>query len=1295
MHKKLGFAALWVGFSTHTPSKSLLMNTDTKSVDPSFSQTWFRRAGQVFGGLLLLWGVGWLALPPLIQSQLETRLGEQLGRRVTLGQVDFRPWSLELVLNDIAVGRATSSAPAAQNAAGQVPERDAQLFIKRIYIDMELQSLLRLAPVVDALHVDSPRLSLTHTGAGHYDVDDVLAKLMASPQTPEPTPASPLRFALYNLVLSEGTLAFADQPVAKVHRLSQLQLSLPFLSNLDAQRDVQVQPKLAFDLNGSKFDSAAHATPFAQTRKTDAQLVVKDLDLAPYLGYLPAALPVRLTSAVLNAQLKLAFEQAAQPVVEFSGWVDASKVALTTPAGADLLSFERLGVEVKSAQPLLQRVQLGKVEWTQPHLTLHRNPAGLLNVLALGQSDTLPQGASKKRAIPASRERATGQNDAHAAATGTAPSWQLSAQEFALVGGDILWLDDTTTKRTQLSLNGLEWQAQSLAWPVTRLMPFQGSARMASATLAFKGTATDQVADVAITLADWPLSGAAPYVADLLIPKLDGMVNADVGVHWAAAGADQAAQMRLSLESLSLDKLSLANDKKPVLASIGRVLLEDATLDLTKQSAMLGRLQIKQPKVSVSRAADGQWMFQDWLKAPHRTPSAATVGAGKPGTATGQQPWSVRVNDLQLAEGMLNFADHAAARPVALDVAGLSLQLKNFGTSGNKPFAVNLAARVRHGNTEPGKLAWRGNSSLSPLSIRGDVTAEHLPLHALAPYASEFLNVTIQRADTSYKGRVQVAEQALGMALQLQGDLRLEELQVQSQAQTEPFLAAGELLNWKSLSVTGMDVAVNPGMATRVAVQGVVLSDFFAKVVLSEAGRLNLQDLVKSSAPVTPATQPAAAASAVPSPAASVPPTVAAAAASSSSVASSGSGSAALAPIIHIGPISLVGGHVNFTDRFIQPNYSADLTELVGKLSAVSTRSSMGEIQLADLELRGRAEGSATLQVLGKINPLVQPLALDIQGKVRDLELAPLSTYSARYAGYGIERGKLSVDVAYKVQAEGQLTANNNVVLNQLKFGDQVPGASNSLPVKLAVALLADRNGVIDIDLPISGSLNDPQFRLLPIVFKIIGNLIVKAITAPFSLLASAFGGAGGDELSMVNFEPGQAVLSEAAKAGLAKVARALQDRPALKMTVVGTASLEVEREAYKRSQLQALVLAEKRRASSPASASATEPPATASPQEYPDLLKTVYKRADFPKPRNLIGLTKDIPVPDMEALLLAHLDASEAAMQALAVKRAVVVRDHLASLKLPAERLFLGAAKAVVPDAKWQPRAELNLAAE
>lgn len=401
---------------------------------------------------------------------------------------------------------------------------------------------------------------------------------------------------------------------------------------------------------------------------------------------------------------------------------------------------------------------------------------------------------------------------------------------------------------------------------------------------------------------------------------------------------------------------------------------------------------------------------------------------------------------------------------------------------------------------------------------------------------------------------------------------------------------------------------------------------------------------------------------------------------------------------------------------------------------------------MADLELTGRAEGTAGLDIRGKLNPLAKPLALDIKAKVTDLELPPLSPYSVKYAGHGIERGKLSMDVAYVVQPDGRLTATNKLVLNKLEFGEAVAGAPASLPVQLATALLADSKGVIDLDLPISGSLNDPQFSIGPIIVKAIVNIIGKAITAPFTLLARALGGGPGDDMSYVAFAPRSSELNAKSREQLDKIAKALTDRPALKLTVVGTSSLAAEREGYQRERLKALVAAEKRanqgaapaapaqgasesvavKPSSPASAStaasaptsaASAPvsPNAVSDAEYPQRLRRLYRRADLPgKPRNAIGLQKDIPVAEMEVRLMAQIDVTEDAMRQLATQRGVAVKDYLAARKLPPDRLFLGAARsgaanaARAPEAAassapgaggegagpWSPRAELNLSA-
>ncbi|MCM2296652.1 DUF748 domain-containing protein [Rhodoferax sp.] len=1223
------------------------------------SSKWLRRLAGAVVTVLLAWGIGWLALPPLLKTQLETRLSEQLGRRVTLGQLEFKPWSLELTLHDFEVAPASIPEGALPVAQAEVLP---QLFVKRLYIDAELQSLFRLAPVVDAITLEAPHLRLTHLGGGRYDVDDVLARLAAKPATPEPE-TDPMRFALFNLVLADGAIEFTDAPHQKTHRLSKLEVKLPFLSNFSSKREVQVVPHLSFALNGSQFDSAAQSTPFSQSHKTEASLKVTSLDLAPYLDYQPVSLPLRLSSAVFDADLKLAFEQTSESMVRLTGQIQASRVKLVSHAGAqapsmaDLLEFNQLTLQLKDVQPLTQNMHLASLTLAEPRVSLTRNPAGQLNWLALFQ--------------PAKESGTTAQKSPQ--------PWKVSLDQLTVQAGQVQWQDNTMATPSRLQLTALDVTASALQWPMTQAMPFAGSARLDTASLGFDGSATDQNVQVNARVTDLPLSVAAPYVAQVLQPRVDGLLNTALTLHWQAAPqAGQAAQLEVQLPQLTLDQFTLVpiqrgKPGKPSLASIKQVQLNDVALDVTRRNASLGRIAVNQPQTRVSRAADGRWMFEDWLKPE---PRQASQKAAK---APASQDWTLAVQQLDVRNGQVGFVDQSGAKPVTLNGSAMSLQLNNFSTAPGKAFGLNLAARVQHGRTGPGQLNWRGSGKLTPLQIQGHLTAQRLPVHALEPYLTDLLNVELIRADASFKGQINFARQAAGIRLKVKGDSSIEDFQANTLPQAQPFMPGEDLLNWKALSLRGLALELAPGVATQVNVQETVLSDFYARLILSAAGRFNLQDVLKPAQPESVAATASLPASAPVSAAATAPSTT----------------EAELPPVVSFGPVSLLGGRVDFSDRFIQPNYSADLTELTGKLSAFSSQAPNGVVQLADLELRGRAQGTASLEVLGKVNPLAKPLALDITGKVRDLELPPLSPYSARYAGYGIERGKLSVDVGYKVQPDGQLTANHKIVLNQLKFGDAVPEAKNSLPVKLAVALLADRHGVIDIDLPVSGSLSDPQFRIGPIVFKLIVNLIVKAVTAPFSLLANVLGG-GGEELSVVSFAAGSATLSPEARAGLDKVAKALLERPALNMTVVGSASLAHEREAYKRAQLQALVLAEKRRGGVLNGATADQAQALAvSDAQYPALLKAVYKRADFPKPRNLIGLVKDIPVPEMEALLLANLSVTEPAMRALAEQRGVVVRDYLASLKLPMERLFLGAAKAVPDDAKWQPRAELNLATQ
>ncbi len=1348
---------------------------------------WLRGAAWALGALLLFWAVTWLAVPPLLKSQVQKIASEKLGRNVTLGAVGFKPWSLELTVNDLAIAKA-GPAPAASspNASQAVP----QISIKRLYIDAELQSLLRLAPVIDAIDVDEPVISLAHLGNGRYDIDDVLERLKAPAGQPA---GDPLQFALYNLRLTGGRVDFNDQTVNKMHELRDLSVAVPFLSNLQSNREIKTSPRLAFKLNGSGFDSAAEATPFAQTRKTDATIKLTDLDLKPYLGYLPSSLPFRLQGAMLNADAKVAFEQTPNTVVKISGIVTASQVRLldaaapaagsASPAQPDLLAFDRLQVTMDDVRPLEQVVKLGKIELTAPRLHLARDRAGRLKGL---QTDG--QNATKNIAVSVDKTGGGSLNDSKTApktapvtaAVPPAKPWTVSVASVAVRGGKISWLDETLNAPASIGLADLSLDASGIAVPFVAGAPmqFKGSlgldpaftrpaavvanpvstasrandkrrisqrrpaavavAPVASATatasatrLSFSGTATDQAAKVTADLADWPLSLASNYVGQFLLPALGGQLDAQLGVNWQAAAGDKPQTLQVTAPQLALRDVQLAQGKAS-LVSVKRVEVNGADIDVPGQSFKAAKLQLTDPKALVERGTDKRWMFERWMVGSSTPPANAKPAAPAPETSAAQPApsWAVAISEVGIDGGAMSFSDQAAgSKPVAFEVSAFKAQLGSLvlddrAGAGKAAVAMPLTAslKIASGRFEPGKVDFKGNLGLAPVQAQGQLLVSRLPVQAFEPYFADLVNIELLRADASFKGKVAYQQTTTGPAAQVAGDVALEEFKANTVASAAA--PTEDLLAWKALSLRGLSVALDPAKATRVDVKETVLTDFFARVIVSPEGRINLQDLIKKPGGTTAvAAAPASATQDATKIVATTAMNERAGASKGTknssktdvqtAAASPPASTAATGPaaIVNFGPLSLINGTVLFSDRFIKPNYSADLTELTGKLSAFSSEAptaaapvpgasapagaTVPQINMADLELRGRAEGTASLEILGKLNPLAKPLALDITGKVRDLELPPLSPYAIKYAGYGINRGKMSVDVNYVVLPNGQLTARNKLVLNQLTFGDKVEGAPASLPVKLAVALLADRNGVIDLDLPISGSLNDPQFSLGPVIVKVILNVIVKAITAPFSLLAGAFGG-GGEELSSVSFAAGSAQLAPEAKTGLDKVAKALQERPALKLTVVGTSNLDAEREGYKRERLAELVRAEKRRLNAKEGVKEGGAPTatvSVSPAEYPALLKEVYKQADMTKPRNVVGLQKDLSDGEMEKLLLADIPVTDESMRQLAQQRGVAVKDYLAAASLPQDRLFLGASRTTAPDPKWNPRAELNLA--
>jgi hypothetical protein len=471
-------------------------------------------------------------------------------------------------------------------------------------------------------------------------------------------------------------------------------------------------------------------------------------------------------------------------------------------------------------------------------------------------------------------------------------------------------------------------------------------------------------------------------------------------------------------------------------------------------------------------------------------------------------------------------------------------------------------------------------------------------------------------------------------------------------------LTSDDFLKWKSLAFNGIQIGTVP---LSIDVKGISLTDFYVRLAINADGTLNLQDILEKgeSKEVKKETTP-------PPP----PPKEGTTVPQKEKEATKN---------VKIESLTLQGGRIEFLDRSIQPEFSLRLTEMGGRVSGLSSE----ETAMADVELRGKLNDYAPLEIVGKINPLKEDLYVDLKVMFRDIDLSPMTPYSGKYVGYAIEKGKLNFDLKYLI-VKKKLDSQNHIFFDQFNFGEKVESPkATKLPVKLAVALLKDRRGEIKLDIPVTGSLDDPKFSVWGIILKVIVNLIAKAATSPFSLLGAMVG--GGEELSYVEFDYGSAMVVEPNLKKVNTLAKALQDRPALKMDLEGHVDLERDREGLKQYLFQRKLKTQKLNEMIKKGGSAIPvDEVKIEPSEYEKYLKMAYKEEKFPKPKNVLGMAKDIPAPEMEKLMQTYIEVKESDLRSLASQRAMRVKEAiLKSGQVEPERIFIIEPKSLTPEKK------------
>ena len=613
--------------------------------------------------------------------------------------------------------------------------------------------------------------------------------------------------------------------------------------------------------------------------------------------------------------------------------------------------------------------------------------------------------------------------------------------------------------------------------------------------------------------------------------------------------------------------------------TVPELTLSNTTVDLKPRHAHSDSLSITGVKLVSWLEPDGSVNLLKLAAAPAATaaPAAASPSAA-PGPSAAPSPptvspavtptvapapgagpaWQFELGEFALRDASIS-AEDRRTKPVAkVVIAPLSIKVTGASLDLAKPLSVALDAKIN--NT--GTVNVAGEVTPQPMAANLNLKLDGLELAAIQPYLAQFTSMTLLAGRLGGDANVRYGAQK--PALQFSGNLSVAGLHTVDNALHQDFI------NWDRLDVQGLNFQHDPD---RLDIDQITARKFYARVIIEPDESINVKRILAApgATVVAPSgdTRPAVAATAAPAPAPPLPRKGRKPLAAPATAAAPAAGSAMP---MSIKKIVLQNSQANFADLSVMPNFATGIQKLEGTVLGLSSKAN----SRAKIDIHGSVDAFAPVSITGEVNVLGATLYTDLAMSFRNIELSTFNPYSGKFAGYNISKGKLTTELHYKVDGR-KLDAQHHIIVEQLEFGDKTESKDAvSLPVKLAVALLKDRDGVIDLNLPVTGSLDDPKFKLGPIIWKVFVNILEKAVTAPFALLGSLFG--GGPDLQFVDFEPGAAGLDPAGVAKAQSIVKALDARPQLKIEVPIAVVGELDRpsliEAKYQTQLQGALAA-------------------------------------------------------------------------------------------------------------------------
>ncbi|MGF2735781.1 DUF748 domain-containing protein [Marinobacter sp. DUT-1] len=797
----------------------------------------------------------------------------------------------------------------------------------------------------------------------------------------------------------------------------------------------------------------------------------------------------------------------------FALTVEATQLSANDSDGEKVLGFDRLFVNLSFFQLFRGIVGFQEIRLQEPYIRVD-----LLEDYSINFARDWHAAHPESQQAPEPETQTSDQD--------SGPP-KLFFQQLAIDGGELLFRDFSQAEPAEFRITPLDLALNDLAtWPRGEGdSNYYLLAAIGSQTVEWQGdlSVTPLYSRGSLRIADISYETLEHFLAPYLPYDLRGgsvTVQSDYELQ-----AGEVFYLATENGELSLADLAVALDAESEGARLtsSRIGVDQIGFDLTAREANVGQVTVDNLDLAVARDAGGSI---DWLAPLAGDSSRAEAEESGLESAADTRPFRWSVDGIRIARSAVRWQDQVPATEADLRLRDISLSTGTISHRLEEPVSYDFSATLASG----GRLALQGQVTPAPFTFEAAVSGSQVTLSAFEPYLQQGANLSVAGGQLGFDGNLDLDSQQEPMTGTFSGTAEVSNLNLRLAGQQD------RLLSWQTLRLAPIEYNVSPA---RLEIGTISVVQPVANIVRGTDAVHNVERIPVSGGESSADTQ-----------------------AEETTASENGQPSF----IFRIGELAIENGSVAYTDRTLSPAFTTSFDELSGSVIGISNIPP----QQGKVSLRGRVGRVGKVDFQGTLGTLGTDDVSDLTLAMDNLSLPELSPYFGRYLGYGVDSGKLNLDLDYEI-AGSRIDASNLVVMDRLELGQAVVSdEAVNAPVKLGLALLRDRDGVIEVNLPISGDLSDPEFSVGQVVMRAFVNLLVKAAASPFSMLGSIAEMAGltGEDLGQVSFVPGSVELAGGEAAKLSALADALRERPELLLNVRGAVSPETDGLALLRDEL-------------------------------------------------------------------------------------------------------------------------------